>query len=57
MNMDPFGVKKEIMMASAYEAATHHRVPPPMVGPVSVQTKALASVSVTASDKEKGAAQ
>jgi len=40
----PFSEPTLFEIAGAYEAATHHRVPPPDFGPVDVQAKSLARV-------------
>ena len=40
-----------IKVASAYEAATHHRVPPPSFGPLPVHASASANVPVTTANK------
>jgi len=46
-----------IKVSSAYEAATHHRVPPPAFGPVPVTASAPARVSSTKTNNKGGAAQ
>ena len=46
-----------IKVASAYESATHHRVPPPAFGPVPATTSVSARVSSTRTNNKGGAAQ
>lgn len=46
-----------IKVSSAYEATTHHRVPPPAFGPVPVTASAPARVSSTKTNNKGGAAQ
>ncbi len=46
-----------IKVASAYEAATHHRVPPPAFGPVPATANASARVSNMKTTNKGGAAQ
>jgi amidase len=46
-----------IKVASAYESATHHRVPPPRFGPLKGSISARAKVSIMKINNEKGAAR
>ena len=46
-----------IKVASAYESATHHRLPPPAFGPVRVAASAPTRVSSTKTNNKGGEAQ
>ena len=46
-----------IKVASAYEAATHYRVPPPSFGPLPVHASASANIPVTKANDKTGEAQ
>jgi amidase len=46
-----------IKVASAYEAATHHRVPPPAFGPVPIPAGVPAKISSVKTNDKKGVAQ
>ncbi len=46
-----------IKVSSAYEAATHHRVPPPAFGPVPVPASVPVKVSSMKTNSKRGAAQ
>jgi amidase len=46
-----------IKVASAYESATHHRVPPPAFGPVPIPAGAPAKISSVKTNDKTGAAQ
>jgi Asp-tRNA(Asn)/Glu-tRNA(Gln) amidotransferase A subunit family amidase len=46
-----------IKVASAYESATHHRVPPPAFGPVPIPAGVPAKISSVKTNEKTGAAQ